>query len=185
MKWEMPKIKGKKRWKVEPCIISPEDRSIEEVAVAIAIVAVRKAETGGLGAPAQLFAVLKDIEEIPPEAEEALYKELRETDGISIDYWQGKCVKLNLKIIESQIHISLNLWMDRVDDYGSQTIPQKAIDELQEVLKEAQGLLETKQERLGEVEPGRRPLERVKRLESSVQALEEVGIDRKKTTSTP
>lgn len=140
MLWTMPEIAGKKRWEVDPCIITLDaGEKVEDVAVAIIKAAVEEATPGGLGLITAFFQESSGKELISKKSMEELRTQVQTQGKVTIDYWGGRPVKLYLRVVDpTTIHINVNGWIDRGPGVPRE-VPSKAIDDLQNVLEVASG----------------------------------------------
>lgn len=141
MKWKMPDIVNKRRYKVDPCIITvEEDENIEAVAIAIAKASVEEGEAHCLGAISAVFFEISGKPLFTKDDEEWLINELKEKRCIKIDHWEGRSIKLDMKIFNDKtLHISVNSWIDRCVSDGLSNVPPHVINNLQSVLEVASG----------------------------------------------
>lgn len=145
MKWTMPEIEGKKRWEVKPCVVILDNGElVEDVAVIIAKTAIQTCKPAGLGLPAGIF---QEGELIPEDVIKSLKEVIIQERKISLDYYQGRPVKLDLYVIDSKtFNISLNSWTDRLPlEFAPMEIPREAIDDMENVLQIASGQKEMPQ----------------------------------------
>ncbi len=140
MRWTMPEIAGKKRWEVDPCIITLDaGEKMEDVAVAIIKAAVEEATPRGLGLITAFFQENSGKEFISKEDMEGLRTQIQTEGKVTIDYWEGRPVKLYLQVADpTTLHIDVNGWIDRGPG-ASREVPPEAIDDLQNVLEVASG----------------------------------------------
>jgi hypothetical protein len=136
----MPEIAGKKRWEVDPCIITLDDgEKMEDVAVAIIKAAVEEATPGGLGLITAFFQESSGKELISKEDMEGLRTQFQTQGKVTIDYWEGRPVKLYLQVVDpTVIHINVNGWIDRGPG-APREVPPEVIADLQNVLEVASG----------------------------------------------
>lgn len=134
MKWIIPEIEGKKRSEVAPCIITAEEgEKVEDVAIAVIKAAIKEAIPAGLGIIATFFQQ-SSMEELISQ-DDILCFQTQIYNGINIDYWKGRPVKLALKIINpTTIHIDVNYWIDRGSG-APRGVPPEAIADLKNVLE--------------------------------------------------
>lgn len=145
MKWAMPEIKSKKRENVKPCVVTLDNGElIEDVAMAIAKTAIQTSKPSGLGLPAGIF---QEGKLIPEDFVKSLKEVVTQEGKISLDYYHGRPVKLNLCVIDPKtLNISLNYWTDRLPlEFAPMEIPQEAIDDMENVLQIASGQKEMPQ----------------------------------------
>lgn len=137
MQWKIPEITGKKRWEVDPCIITLDaGEKVEDVAVAIIKAAIEESVPGGLSLIPAFFQVTSGEELISKEDLEEAKVQIQNAKKVNIDYWKGKPAKLNLYVENpTTISINVNAWIDR----GSTGSLCEAIDDLQNVLEVASG----------------------------------------------
>ena len=146
MKWTLPDIDGKKRWEVDPCIVTCEkSEDINVIAINIAIAAVK--ETNSIGAG--LGSLMSSLHEVVGDQldtnalSDEIALELEATSAININYCGGECVKLSLKVVDpNTIHISVNSWIGRVDDseWAPEHVPTETLTDLEHVLSIAQSM---------------------------------------------
>ncbi|MFH1142670.1 MAG: hypothetical protein ABIH67_05510 [Candidatus Uhrbacteria bacterium] len=114
-------------------IIAEEGESLQEIAVAIAKLAIEQASSPGFGAIAEAGRVRNGIPLISDEDLAELAAEAS-AGKIDIDYWKGgRCVKLILKAVGDRLELSIAVWTDRWD-VMSPTTPDYAIVALRELL---------------------------------------------------
>jgi len=135
MKYMIPEnVLEARTYQTGPAVImADEGESLQEIAVAIAKLAIEQASSPGFGAIAEAERVRNGVPLISDEDQAGLAAEAS-AGKIDIDYWKGgRGVKLILKTVGDQLELSIAVWTDRWD-VMSRTTPDYVIDALRELL---------------------------------------------------